>query len=728
MTTANLETNPATKRHWMYGLNVTMMVAIGIVILTFLLVMGEQTRRWGHWDWTTGGLHSLSGSTKSVLKEISDEKKTYTLLSLFPNPAQSAGEASGPGSQREKYRQVNDLLSEYARVGPTIKVEDAGEVGREDIERRVRDLYATELRPYQEAVEAFTPLARDLSDFVKQEAAAIGAEGQKAGTTAADMRSAAMLQANFSSYPTELEQVERAIRRETDTLLPRWNNLTDSIKEILEGIEPTFALLADPVKLKETDIPAPLVAYFTRAQPGYKKMADELKAYKERLAKLEPLKVQDVLTRLERNSVVILGPDAAKVISEYELYESNASANNPDAGGQTFIGEQAISTALLAMVRPEKIKVVFVSPSPQRLTTEMFAATTAMLQQANFEVLEWSPPSPPSPQNPSPPDSPTPPAQGKDADGRPVVWVVFPPDAPNPQQMMMGMPPPNPQPVIDATRKHLEGGGQALFLAEATAANPMMGMMGGPQGYPYEELLKDFGISVQSKYTIVRGQEGEDPETGRTVRQVLPLVPIERFEDHEITRPLQSLRTIFAFGRGQTGPIGMPTVVSIQSPLPAGVEARVLASTPAGGDYWAESNFSPEARFERESDLASPVSLAVAAIKNPGNKETQQRVVVIGSKLFAADYFLTAAQPRIVGNTLVRDPLFPGNAELMRNTVLWLAGYENMISVSSKAMQAARIRDISPAQLALVRWGVLGGAPIAALVLGAAIYMFRRKN
>jgi hypothetical protein len=332
--------------------------------------------------------------------------------------------------------------------------------------------------------------------------------------------------------------------------------------------------------------------------------------------------------------------------------------------------------------------VVFITAAPQRLTTDMFQATTTMLQQSNFDVLEWSPPGPPTP------------------------------DSPPPE--------PNPQPVIDATRKHLEMGGQVLFLAEADQNNPMMGMTGSA-GYPYQDLLKDFGIDVQSKYTLVRAREGED-DTGKQVRQVLPLIQVERFEDHQITRPLQSLATIFAFGRGQMGPMGMPTVVSLHTPLPTGVQAQVLVNTPPGGDYWAESSFSPDAKFDRESDLPSPAPMAVAAVKNPGDKDKEQRVVVIGSKLFAADYFLTLAQPKRVGNYIVRDPMFPGNRELMRNAVLWLAGYENLISVSSKALQAARIRDIPPTQLALVRWGVLGGAPVAALVLGAAIYMMRRRN
>src|SRR5690242_12272485 len=98
-------------------------------------------------------------------------------------------------------------------------------------------------------------------------------------------------------------------------------------------------------------MPASLVGYFTSVQAKYKKMADDLSKYKERLDKLEPLNVQDVLTKLTKNTVVVLGPTSAKVLGESELYEyPQGQGDNPQP---TFIGEQAISSAILSMVRPD---------------------------------------------------------------------------------------------------------------------------------------------------------------------------------------------------------------------------------------------------------------------------------------------------------------------------------------------------------------------------------------
>ena len=120
------------------------------------------------------------------------------------------------------------------------------------------------------------------------------------------------------------------------------------------------------------------------------------------------------------------------------------------------------------------------------------------------------------------------------------------------------------------------------------------------------------------------------------------------------------------------------------------------------------------------------------ATKNKGQKDKdgkslEQRVAVIGSKEFASDPILEASQDAIIGGQLVALARFPGNAELMKNTVLWLAGYENMIAVSAKANQAARLGNVSPVQLAIVRSLVAAGLPLAALILGGVIWMVRRR-
>jgi hypothetical protein len=207
---------------------------------------------------------------------------------------------------------------------------------------------------------------------------------------------------------------------------------------------------------------------------------------------------------------------------------------------------------------------------------------------------------------------------------------------------------------------------------------------------------------------------------------VLPVVQIDQFGSHEITRPLASLPTIVAAMQSRTGFVGMPTMVSIRSADNA--EAAVLFSTPKSSDYWGESELKADASFDKTQDAGSPVPLAAAARRFKGQKDKEQRVVVLGSSMIASNSILDEAQPVLVGNRIRSEPMFPGNAELLRNSVLWLSGYENMIAVSSKASVALRISDIPPATLTGIRWGILWiGAPLAALVMGGIVWFWRRR-
>jgi len=250
------------------------------------------------------------------------------------------------------------------------------------------------------------------------------------------------------------------------------------------------------------------VKYLADSDKPYTAMLNEVKDYTDNLDKLQPLKVQDILASLAPGTVVVLGPTTANVVPESSIYKQAADSDSSQSSVATFQGEQAISSALLPMIEPNKVKVVFVTTGSHPATTtgeDGWSDISDRLKAANFDVLEWSPPGPPtSPDQPPPPV--TPPAEGKG-----VVWIVFPPDPANPQAMMMGMPPPSPQPVIDAVKKHLDEGGQVLFLADASTG----GMFGGPDDYAYENLVQPFGIDVQSKYTVVHNYP--DQAGGRRV-------------------------------------------------------------------------------------------------------------------------------------------------------------------------------------------------------------------
>ncbi len=264
-----------------------------------------------------------------------------------------------------------------------------------------------------------------------------------------------------------------------------------------------------------------------------------------------------------------------------------------------------------------------------------------------------------------------------------------------------------------------------MFFADAGGGGMAAMMNGGDDKYVYDDLVRPFGIDVQSKYTVVHNYPTQGGD-----RRMYPRIAVTRFSDHEITKPLQGLPTIFmGFSNRNTGGMaGAPTVVTVLKSLPAGVQAQVLVESPEDADTWAETNMSPSAEFVKGTDLAPPVPMAAAGVKSGADKDAEQRVIVLSSHMLGCNTMMEAIDQAQDDNG--RTTLYlanPGNGELVLNSVLWLAGYKNMIAVGSKASAAVRIHAISPAMLTLIRTFLYAGIPFMALILGGVVWLFRRR-
>jgi hypothetical protein len=704
MTQASAD-NSAQSRHWMYGLNVAVLAVVAIVIIAFAMVLTSPIKK--KWDLTSNGLYSLSPYTQQLLKQIDTKGDKYELINLF-----QTGESN---------QQVQDVLDEYARGSTNITVADDSQSARDVIFKKISDRYASEITPYQDLVGQYDKVSSDLEKFCKLEAANVGGAAQQAGSATTSQQDAA-LQSLFASAPEALASTKRVVNRSTNATTADWGAAATAIKTTLGDVEAKLALLTNPAQIKDL-FSAPVVKYLTDNAARYKAIHEEVKTYDDKLEKLAPLKVQDVLTSVQPDSIVVLGPTSATVISETSVYKTAAGADPNAQGTTSFEGEQAVSSALLGMVQPIKMKVVFVTSSPTHPTTSTgedgWSDMTDRLKAANFDVLEWAPPAPPSGPD-QPPQDPNPPAEGKG-----VVWIVFPPDPVNPQMAMMGMPPPSPQPVIDAVKRHMAEGGQVLFFADAGAGGAAAIFGGGDDKYAYDELLQPFGIDVESKYTIVHNYPAQGGD-----RRMYPRIVVTRFSDQAITKPLQGLPTVFmgVSSRNAPGFIGAPTIVTVAKTLPAGVNAEVLVNSPDDADTWGSANFTPTAEFAKGTDLAPPCPMAVASEKVGTDKDAAQRVVVLSSRMLGCNYMLESIDQTQDDNGHIGLVLAnPGNGELVSNSVLWLAGYKNMIAVGSKASAAVRIRSISPGMLTTLRFMLYAGIPFAALILGGVVWLFRRR-
>ena len=107
--------------------------------------------------------------------------------------------------------------------------------------------------------------------------------------------------------------MRRDVQHDMDSTLPEYTKARDRIKAMLELIVTQLDQMATAGKA--TDIAKPMKDYFASAHDRYQKMADEVRAYKDRLDKLPGvLKVDEVIDSIRPDSIVIFGPTAVKVV------------------------------------------------------------------------------------------------------------------------------------------------------------------------------------------------------------------------------------------------------------------------------------------------------------------------------------------------------------------------------------------------------------------------------
>ncbi len=690
------EKNTQSSRRLKYGANFILLTAIALASAGGLAYITSQYSQRA--DISSAQVNSLSQRTKKLLEQVDTKGDKFELVSTYLG---GTIDASG----RDRAQQVDDLLSNYARVSKNVKVGT-----RDGLDTRIRDRYAAEFKQYEETASGYSKIFDDLEKFCKEEGANLGALSQQKGLSRSAQNEILSIQGLFNeTIPEILKKSREKIRKSTDSTVPAWSPIVEELKSKTGDLSNALKqFLGDAAgQLSPT-----LQAYIKKQSGEYQKITTELDEFKGKLDKLPALKSDSVFSSLRENCIVVLGPQDAKVLSNYDVYKSPRSADDMSDNTQMkFEGEQAISTALLGMTQPNKHKVVFIGGQTGMITGQ-YSSFADILNRANFEVLEWAPPSPQrGPQQQ--PQSPEPPAEGKG-----VTFVVMTPDV-NPQMAMMGMPPTSPQPIIDAVKKHLDDGGSALFLAEASS--PFAAMMGGSGGYPYDPLVKPFGIEVNAKYTVMQAFPSRDGKT-----QAVPQFTINRYPDTPVTGPLQTLDTIFAGQITRMGAMGGPTPVSVIVDKPADVKDFILALTETSDTIWAESNPNIDSKFNPETDLKSPISLAVASEKGSGDKA--QRVIVLGNKIMATNEAIESARVVQRGNAVVAVANFPGNGELLLNSVYWLSNYDTMIAVSPQASAAMRIKAMSPGAETAVRTAAMLVPPVLAIIAGAVVFFVRRKS
>jgi ABC-type uncharacterized transport system involved in gliding motility auxiliary subunit len=370
---------------------------------------------------------------------------------------------------------------------------------------------------------------------------------------------------------------------------------------------------------------------------------------------------------IRQSTVVFRSGDRKKYVEEDKLADFDFAGGPMGGGGstiKTFKGEEAFTSAILAVTEQKQPKVVFAqghgeAPLDSGERGRGYADAKQLLERDNMTVATWN-------------------ALGKadlpaDAD----VLIVA-----GPQTAWL-------EPESGALAKYLAGGGHALVLLDPVLPGPGA----APPDLGLKPVLDPYGLKLGDDLVV-------DPANA------LPLVGAEtvlanKFGTHPIVRSISAagLPVIFPVTR---------SVTKAEKPPDGVAEAMLVETSPEG---WGETNLkSLETGIEKgPGDTPGPVSLAVAVggDEKPGAKTP--RLVVAGNSRFATSGYLANG----------------ANGMLFANAVHWLSGAEKQIGIPPKTPEQTAL-SLTDSQVQKIAIASVAGLPVLAVLLGIWVWYRRR--
>lgn len=224
---------------------------------------------------------------------------------------------------------------------------------------------------------------------------------------------------------------------------------------------------------------------------------------------------------------------------------------------------------------------------------------------------------------------------------------------------------------IQYIKSYLDGGGRAVFLIEPRS------------GKELASVLKSYGVELADDIII---DPSSKLEGGGDIAPIVSDYPY-----HEITEDFR-FATIFPYSRSLDVTSGS-------------YDTEVLANT---SEYsWAETDFELfDEGVAQKDESDKPGPLGVAVIGESGNNG---RIAVFGSADFVSNVFLE----------------FSGNRDFFLNTLNWVSGDENLISIRPKKINTGNL-TITAKQIDLIFIFTVIVIPAVILFSGVAVWWRRR--
>ena len=441
--------------------------------------------------------------------------------------------------------------------------------------------------------------------------------------------------------------------------------------------------------LKNLDKPVVITTLFNPGEMFYEQIVDILKEYayhsdKIKIDSIDPLrnrtKVEELASRLklddlQLNTVVFECGEHSKHVQQNEVIEKQYPFK--------FKGEESFTEAVLNVTQEKQTAIYFVTGHGERQFEDYdrggISGITNALKRDNCRV--------------APLDILT---AKKIPDSCDVLIVAGPTKAYLTEE-------------LNIIRNYLEGKGKLLLMLEP-AASP-----NSPTGF--KTLLAEYGIVVRDDVVVYN--KANLPLFGiQTVAEIY-VGKDEYAADNVITDGLKNVNTIL---------FGACSVSSSPPNDQMPYQATTLINAPEGA--WGETDLAnlrqKKPELNVDVDLQGPVSLAVVSqVKELPKSVTQSHPTMADDPKAKPQgaQLVVFGDVNFVTNEYIENP---GNVDLFRNSVNWLAKKETQLGISAKPPDF-RKATISPIQMKVIFWISIAGIPVIPIVIGSIVWWKRRR-
>lgn len=679
-------------RRVVFGLNVVVSVAVVVLIVIGMNWVGKRSSR--RFDLTALGSYSLSAQTRKVLSQLDGR---YEIVTLF-----------GKGRETQRAR---DLIDEYARVNPALKVRHLN--ASRDVVRvdaflaSLRDRFGDSLKDVRsaidDAIQALVDAGADAGRYIiTLDKTTETPNPPHVAKTITD------LSRFLSRYQRQSQEAPKTLATRLDASLPDYAGMHNSLSRALAELDGQFAA-AKKVLDRHGDsnlTPAPVREHFLALSDGFAKTRQRLVAATEKLRKAQPpVSYSDLRIRVmgesdarPLNTVLLIGPRRIRALQLdgdiFVITRKGKDASNPEI---RFQGEERITGALISLVQERMPEVVFVvtdRPDPWRgnHASQMYTHVRDRLKRMDFEVSHWTPLLQQNDQMvPIPPPKPV--------EGQKRVWVIIPPDLKGgPQALVAGR---GLQEIAKVLGERLKAGDGAMIMTHVT---PRAGIL---EGNPVLPLIKSYGVNVQIEKMLMR-----EKQIGRDRSRVV----------------LQMETNQWPAGTPMTDAIqGLPAMFFAPSPLTIEQKNAVVKPivTIAANRLWAEDDPRNRTFVEAKSKPSFTVGAAV--------QRDNTRLIVLTDRVWASDALTTAGEvdgQLVAGGAYMPGvgARFPANTELFVNGVCWLAGLDDLIAPAARTQDVPRVGAITKEGRKRLMVATFVGMPGAVFVAGVVVWYLRRRD